>query len=251
MSDPPADTNEPPDAEQTRARAQPESEEDSGEAYRRGAVLYELPRRSPSRLGADSVDDDQVSALSDGIPEWIVLTPGAEKQADAEIIAAPDLDAFYKANFGRICRKLAVVFRGDVSHAEDVTQEAFVVAYRHWPRISTMANPYGYVAKIAWRLAMKWMESQRHGEQARADPATMALPGDSSAVSDIRIDLARALDRLPEQLRIVAGLSLLGYSPKDIGEILGIPSATARTRLKRARDRLIKLMEESEEGQET
>jgi RNA polymerase sigma-70 factor (ECF subfamily) len=197
------------------------------------------------------VDDDQVSALSDGIPEWIVLELGTAESADAQIVAAPDLDAFYEANFDRISRKLAVVFRGDVSYAEDITQEAFVIAYRNWPRISTMANPYGYIAKIAWRLAMKWMETQRRGRQTCADLAVVTPSADSGVASDIRIDLGRALDRLPEQLRTVAGLSLLGYSPKDIAGILGIPPATARTRLKRARDRLVELMQEPEKGQET
>jgi RNA polymerase sigma-70 factor, ECF subfamily len=250
MSDPPVDSNEPPGAE-TRGSAQPEPEYDGGDAYR-GTTLYEplQPPRMPTSLNY-SVDDNQVSALSDSISEWIAPAPRTGESPDAKIIAAPDLDAFYRANSDRMCRKLAVVFRGDVSYAEDIVQEAFVVAYRHWPRISTTHNPYGYVAKIAWRLAMKWMVSQRQLCQTCADLAVVESQADSITASDIRIDLARALDRLPEQLRIVAGLSLLGYTPKDIAGILDIPTATSRTRLKRARDRLIKLVEVSEEGPQT
>jgi len=255
MDDPPAGTNELPDDGEPE-QGQPEPGDYYEEVVTRGIASF-APSESrltwglPEQPDMSPVDDDQMSALSDGIPEWIVLEPGAAESADAQIVAAPDLDAFYEANFDRICRKLAVVFRGDVSHAEDITQEAFAIAYRNWPRISAMVNPYGYVAKIAWRLAMKWLEAQRRGRRTRADLAVVTPSADAGGVSDIRIDLGRALDRLPEQLRTVAGLSLLGYAPKDIAGILGIPPATARTRLKRARDRLVELMQEPEEGPET
>jgi RNA polymerase sigma-70 factor, ECF subfamily len=255
MDDPPAGKNELPD-DGAPEQGQPEPGDFYDGVETRGVASYapfesRLTRGLPEQPGISPVYEDQVSALSDGIPEWIALEPDEAEPADAQIVVAPDLDAFYEANFDRICRRLAVVFRGDVSHAEDITQEAFVTAYRNWPRISSMANPYGYVAKIAWRLAMKWLEAQHRERQTCADLATVTPSTDAGGVSDIRIDLGRALDRLPEQLRTVAGLSLLGYTPKDLAGILGIPPATARTRLKRARDRLVELMQEPEEGPET
>jgi len=253
--DPPAGMSEPPDVE-ARDQVQPELEDTDSREAQRSAALSELPaiglvRKSPSRPAVSPVDDDHMSALSDGISEWAAFTPDTAEPAEDQLAAAPDLDAFYRANFDRIARRLVAVFRGDVSHAEDVTQEAFVIAYRHWPRISAMANPYGYVAKIAVRLAVKWMEARRKARRARDDRAGRAQAGDFSAVSDTLIDLASVVDRLPEQLQVVTGLSLLGHSPKEIAEILGIPPATARTRLKRASDRLIMLLEESQEGPET
>lgn len=253
MSNLPPDGRKPPD-EEMEPQAQPEAA--AGREISRGmsGMLSELSSplirilSSATSNGMGLVDDDQVSALSDGFPEWANLSRGEVQPSNTETISAPDLDAFYEANFNRICRKLAVVFRQDISYAEDITQEAFVIAYRYWPGISQMANPYGYVAKIAWRLAMKWMESRRHQWQACADLAAILVPENLGSELDMRIDLARALDRLPEQQRIVAGLSLLGYRPREIAAILEIPLATARTRLKRARDRLLQLLAESEEG---
>ncbi|MFE7775832.1 RNA polymerase sigma factor [Streptomyces sp. NPDC057445] len=164
------------------------------------------------------------------------------------------LDAFYAAHFDRMCRKLAVAaFRGDLTQAEDITQAAFVVAYRNWSSIAKKENPYGYVAKIAWNLAMKWHDAQKKERRSvallAANPRSAAGVTDHSPLMDLEVDVARALSELPEHERIVAGLSLLlGYSPKEIASQLGEKPATVRCRLKRARERLKALLTDSEGG---
>jgi len=251
VSDPYNDMGDAQDAETTE---RVEAERDDGnELVYRGPAASVVA--SPPRIGLPSgnasgkpVDGDKVLVSSRGIQEWVTPSPGEQRPAGIEIPEALDLDAFYATNFEKISRKLSVLFRGDVSHAEDITQEAFVVAYRYWSRIEKMANPYGYVAKIAWNLTMKWLRTQRRNLQACVDLAVITVSEVPSADVGTHVDLGRALDRLPEQQRVVAGLSLLGYGSNDIAAILGIPPATARSRLKRARDRLIELLAEPEEG---
>jgi RNA polymerase sigma-70 factor, ECF subfamily len=197
-------------------------------------------------VSGKALDEDEMLASLPRLSEWDVTWAG-EGQSEAEVIAAPDFDDFYAANFHKIRRGLNGLFRYDVTHAEDISQEAFVRACRSWPYIRELENPYGYVAKIAWRLAMKLLRAQHREFQAYRDLAATEVAEQSCADVAARVDVRRAIRGLPEQLRDVAGLSFLGLSPSDIAQTLGINAATARTRLKRARDRLLTLLEESEE----
>ena len=71
------------------------------------------------------------------------------------------------------------------------------------------------------------------GEPTAADP---------DAISE---DLLAALAGLsPEHRAVVVLRHLLGYTPSEIGEILGLPRGTVNSRLRRALDRLRPVIEE-------
>ena len=206
-----------------------------------------LPRPQPEPTG----DEDHLLFTTHGLPEWIEAVPCDTDGGPAEAADVTGLDEFFHANQARISRKLAVLFAGDLNHAEDVVQEAFIIAYRHWPRISQMANPYGYVACIAWNLGLRWLRKQRRERETCAQQVGAADTGNLAPGAELRLDLRRALDLLPEQQQVVMGLSLLGYRNDEIGEIIGVPSGTARTRLHRARKSLKRLLDapgDEEEG---
>jgi RNA polymerase sigma-70 factor, ECF subfamily len=213
---------------------------------------------APSRFDADlanepgmsTIDEDQLLFATRGVPEWVQAVQ-SDKGGDATaVVDAPGLDAFFIANHRRISRKLAVLFSGDISHAEDVMQEAFILAYRHWPQISQLANPYGYVATIAWRLGLRWLRKQRRERERCAQQVALACTADLAPGVGLRLDLQRALDRLPEQQQMVVGLSMLGYGPQEIGEILGIVPGTVRSRLHRARGNLERFLDEAGDPQD-
>ena len=59
------------------------------------------------------------------------------------------------------------------------------------------------------------------------------------------------MGRLPEKLRITVHLYYAeGYRTEEIGMLMGVPAATVRTRLRRARSKLRDLLGGAEDGKE-
>ncbi|MEU2565046.1 sigma-70 family RNA polymerase sigma factor [Streptomyces longispororuber] len=194
--------------------------------------------------------------LPAGGAERIAFTAAAEPQAPASEAprtntAAPGLEAFFvRENFERTRRAIGVLLRDDPTQAEDITQEAFVIVYERWERVSTMDNPLAYTIKVAWNLAVKWLRARK---RTRALEATLSVPAAGGAAEAegviARADLAGAFLRLSPAHQKVLALSISGFGPQDIAPLLGIPVRTVRTRLFRARRALSALLEERPEAQ--
>ena len=58
-----------------------------------------------------------------------------------------NFDTFYKAELQRVVG-LAYVLSGSRSAAEDLAQDGFVAAYRHWERISSFDDPGAWVRRV-------------------------------------------------------------------------------------------------------
>ena len=139
---------------------------------------------------------------------------------------------------------------GDFHHAEEITQDTFLQAYK---KLSTLKNPNqfaGWLYVIANRLCLNWMRKKK--------PAMQSLEGTSAAeaerssythyvsehreteASEHRSEIVRKLlARLPESERTVMTLYYLGEMPaKEIGKFLGVSVKTVHSRLHRARKRL-------------
>jgi RNA polymerase sigma-70 factor (ECF subfamily) len=139
--------------------------------------------------------------------------------------------------FDHVCRALRRhgVNRED---AEDLAQDVLVVAWRRRADFDRARSLRAWLAGIAARLARdflkrRWREVP-HGQIDLTDPA---LSGED------RVDAARArgllhaaLAVLPERHRAAILLhDVEGLAPTDVARAMGIPLATAYTRLRRAR----------------
>jgi RNA polymerase sigma factor (sigma-70 family) len=190
-----------------------------------------LAPRGPGGPPAGSIGEDHVVVSSQSVREWAHVA-----DAPQDAIAAPpvaDFDTFMAENFEKVRRWIEVVLnRDDPTQAEDIAQEAFLRAYMRWARVSAMDKPAGWVARVAWHLALAWL---RRPERAIAPDVVMSEPGGSSPDAVIgRIDLERALAEIPAQQREVLVLSISGFGRCEISVILGIPPATVGTRLPRS-----------------
>ncbi len=139
---------------------------------------------------------------------------------------------------------------GDFHHAEEITQDTFLQAYK---KLSTLKNPNqfaGWLYVIANRLCLNWMRKKK--------PAMQSLEGTSAEdterfsyihyvseqreteASEHRSEIVKKLlKRLPESERTVMTLYYLGEMPaKEIGKFLGVSVKTVHSRLHRARKRL-------------
>lgn len=165
--------------------------------------------------------------------------------SDLRAAQAGDGDAFarlYRANVGRI-HALALRLTGDPRAAEELVQDAFVRAWRK------LASFRGESTLATWlhRLTVNVFLLDDRGARRRA---LRELPADgaSDAIATVgtgalgpegRIDLERAVARLPEGARVAFVLhDIHGYTHDEIAAMAGVATGTIRAQLHRARRRL-------------
>ena len=146
----------------------------------------------------------------------------------------------------------ALVWRkiGDFHHAEEITQDTFLQAYK---KLSTLKNHNqfaGWLYVIANRLCINWMrkkkpamqslEGTRAEEVARLSYSHYVSGEREAEAAEHRSEIVeKLLSRLPESERTVVTLYYLGeMTSKEIGKFLGVSVKTIHSRLHRARKRL-------------
>ena len=125
--------------------------------------------------------------------------------------------------------------------AEDCVQEAMLKLYRgeSWRQ---MTNERAYLASVVWRMALDRRSARQPvgEEDAELQLADSRPTPESAAEEDDERELLRELiGELPEALRDTLRLSALEeLNSREIGELMGVPEGTVRTRLMRARSEL-------------
>jgi RNA polymerase sigma-70 factor, ECF subfamily len=160
---------------------------------------------------------------------------------DTSISSGPDVGAWY-ARYATRLRGVARRIVGNDQDAEDATQDAFLAAFRARHRYYPQMDPYPWLYRIATRKALTIAAAHRHRPELRpvdADTPLAVRSAEDEAVAD---DEARHLRRLlatevPVALHLIEGLRF-----RDVGERLGIPRATAATRIRRGKRRLRALL---------
>lgn len=139
---------------------------------------------------------------------------------------------------------------GDFHHAEEITQDTFLQAYKKLPTLKDPHQFAGWLYVIANRLCIDWMRKKKLTVQS-IEEIPMAEIEKSAytrylseqrqiATSERRREIVKKLlARLPERERTVVTLYYLGeMKVKEISKFLGISVSTINTRLHRARKRL-------------
>lgn len=126
--------------------------------------------------------------------------------------------------------------------AEDAVQDVLLKLYRSesW---RSMQDERAFLARVVWRAALD--RKARRMEMPEDDDAVSRMaderPGPelATAVADESALLHELIDALPETLRQPLLLSAMEeMSSREIGEVMGLPEGTVRTRLMRARGEL-------------
>jgi RNA polymerase sigma-70 factor (ECF subfamily) len=128
--------------------------------------------------------------------------------------------------------------------AEDAVQETFLRVVKHQAELSEVRDQKAWLARIAWRVAL----DRRRGQpevvadpgavlaqlQARGLDAEQALAG-----GEMKALLESLIAALPPELREPLQLSTVQeMTSGEVAAALGIPEATVRTRVFRARQML-------------
>jgi len=137
---------------------------------------------------------------------------------------------------------LLLKLSGDHTEAADLTQEAFVRAYRKLDGYDPRFSFKNWVITIGVNLAKNRF---RHFARRRRIEMEAASPTPSSpSPPDPRLEaLEAALGLLPEKLRLPLLLRHVeGCSYAEIAQMLGIGVSAAKMRVMRARDELVQEM---------
>ena len=135
--------------------------------------------------------------------------------------------------------RLALCRLQNTADAEDVYQDVFLRLFSQSEKSWDSEHPKaGLIRATINRCADIGRFRLRRTVLSLEDIPEMARPVDERAT-----ELWEAVARLPEKLQVVVHLHYgEGYETREIGELLRIPPATVRTRLRRARIQLKQLL---------
>lgn len=142
----------------------------------------------------------------------------------------------------------------DPDQAQDITQEAFLKAYRALPRFRGDAAFYTWMYRIAVNTAKNYLAAQRRRpmdvELDMQDPDQYDLhaklkdtdtPEAVTLSHELQATVEKAIAALPDDLRTAIVLRELdGMSYEEIAQTMECPVGTVRSRIFRARDAISK-----------
>jgi len=155
-----------------------------------------------------------------------VVTAGRAREADFDALIGPHLEAGYRT---------ALAILRDPDEARDAVQEASFKAWRRMRQLNRAASAR------AWFLAIvaNQCKSTRRGRWWNVVrlPQIEAAGGDE--FDSNRTDIGRALARLPADDRLALFLHFyLDLPLEEVGTVLGVSAAGAKTRAYRAARKL-------------
>lgn len=181
-----------------------------------------------------------------------------EREADlvlVERVQSGDREAFslLVSKYQRRLLRLVMRFVRDAAEAEDVTQEAFIKAYRALSGFRGESAFYTWLYRIGVNTAKTWLVV--HG---RRMPTVSDLAGDKDETEGAedggllrddntpdRVLMSRqigetvnlAMDALPDDLRTAISLREIdGLTYEEIAQVMDCPIGTVRSRIFRARE---------------
>jgi RNA polymerase sigma-70 factor (ECF subfamily) len=171
---------------------------------------------------------------------------GVEDHALVAAVRSGDRAAFSELvqRETRAVYQAAVRIVGRPADAEDVTQEAFVAAYRAIGTYRGEGSLRGWLLRIATRIAFRRLAQRRDtadlatiGEPALADRSNE--PARAVLAAEQHRSIRKAIAALPDPYREVVALRFLGdLSLSEVADATGRPLNTVKTHLRRGLERL-------------
>jgi len=198
----------------------------------RGTVVtvdQALDRGTSGPESAPQVGTEQLSPASGG------KGPGsAGRVASGHGLAAETFGTFYRSQYHAVVA-LAYALTGKAPVAEELAQDAFLVTYRNWGRISGYEVPGAYVRRVVTNMSVSF--TRRLGAQARALARLASrTPTWTAPLEQPDADFWRSVRSLPpRQAQVLVLRYLEDRSSAEIAQILGCSEATVRVHLHNGR----------------
>lgn len=186
-----------------------------------------------STMAARDYSERMVAASQPGPADEAALIRRA-MQADQRAF-----EALYRLHVDRVYG-LCLRMTGNVSEAEDCTQESFIQAWNKLAKFRGDSAFSTWLHRIAVNAVLGRMrKSKRERDRIQAAAEVSTPPVAVEDNGKLR-DLSEAVDRLPEGARHVFVLSAVyGYSHEEASGMLGIAIGTSKAQLHRARRLLV------------
>jgi len=182
-------------------------------------------------LTANSSDYSQkmVTAQTDAVADeaaWIRQAQRSDARA---------FEALYRLHVDKVYG-LCLRMTGNVSEAEDCTQDAFIQAWNKLGKFRGDSAFATWLHRIAVNTVLgRIRKSKREQDRIQLVADTAPMPVATSDTGELR-DLSDAVDRLPRGARHVFVLhAVYGYSHDEAANMLGIAAGTSKAQLHRAR----------------
>ena len=153
------------------------------------------------------------------------------------------MEALFRHHWPRAYRAAYLVVH-DSAAAEDIAQEAFLAAVRNLDRFDRR-RPFGpWLHRIVVNRAIDWARAR--SLRRETDPALLETQPAADIPSNPHAQtLAEGLaDLSPEHRAVIVLRHVLGYTPGEIAELLGLPRGTVNSRLRRGLDELARRLGE-------
>ncbi len=176
--------------------------------------------------------NDRVDLLLPGL-----VTRDADLELEFEALLAETSTLAFRVAYGVLRHQ---------QDAEDVAQESFAKAYRHFRRLRDRTRFRAWLVRMTWRTALDRQRSNRRRgmHEMAVDDASLAGAARADglaaqAARDRAAALWAAIDALPEKLRLVVVLSgIQGHDHREVAALLRIPEGTVKSRMFLARQQL-------------
>lgn len=143
------------------------------------------------------------------------------------------------ADHGAMLRRIASGYEADPERRRELQQEILLAIWRALPRYRGEGPLRGFIARVAHNRAVTHVAREaaepRRQPLDEAAPSADPTPHDQAESRDMRDRLAQAVRDLPLPLRQPALLTLEGFAPSEIAEMLDLNANTVSIRLTRAR----------------
>ncbi len=160
---------------------------------------------------------------------------------------AGSFEALYR-EFGPRLYRFCLRLSGDVSCAEDLTQEVFLAAFRGADRFEARSS----IATWLYRIALyRWRDAR---DKSRITTVSLldseaSLSADPAQIGLKKLELDAAMAALPDGLRSAFLLvKAEGFLFREAAEILGVPESTLKSRVALATRKLQTHLSKDESG---
>lgn len=134
--------------------------------------------------------------------------------------------------------RLSLVYVKNIDDAQDVAQQVFVTYIQKKPEFISEEHAKHWLFKVTVNISKNRLRAKRNGEISY-DELEGVISTEDTEKTEREQEVFSAVMRLrPIYKEVVHLYYYVGYSTQEIAKLLGMPSASVRSRLARARAEL-------------